>query len=255
MVRVRTPGPGTYSVPEYLKMGGSGAAATTVFGHATDKPKASAVFASGTEQGLRLDKVVQGSNDPGTYDFETLGLHAGNHETLAHRSRRTFNRDASHGRDAFTSRTKRPTSAPPRSRPGGPGEYELDHVYSIGRASPGSPGPTAPTITSSFRSNLPLGGHIRPTDSPGPGAYDMPEKPDKRGQGMSRDGQSSFAGLSPRGRKLASKTTSPEVGSGSYDPKVLRHGRDANIASIKHNKHLPPFISSMARALQQEAFC
>ena len=67
MVRVRTPGPGTYSVPEYLKMGGSGAAATTVFGHATDKPKASAVFASGTEQGLDSQTECRSARAPPAY--------------------------------------------------------------------------------------------------------------------------------------------------------------------------------------------
>ena len=98
MVRLRTPGPGSYDVPTGMSIGSN-----------TDRP--SATFASNTKRTGSIAKKDT-SGDPGQYNTEQASLHLGSKEPLSARSRRSFNRDSGTGRGSFNSTTKR--CAPPR---------------------------------------------------------------------------------------------------------------------------------------------
>ena len=144
MVRLRTPGPGAYETPSHL----------TISGSMGGRPTAS--FASNSH---RANKVSSrdSSGDPGAYDIERSGVHLGKKEPMSARTRRSFNRDVNGGRGSFNSTTQRSSSAPPRSTRGGPGEHDYSHMYACGNSST--------QVTSSFLSAMPLGGHVRKSET------------------------------------------------------------------------------------------
>lgn len=98
-------------------------------------------------------------------------------------------------------------------------------------------------------SALPLGGHIRKSDTPGIGEYN----PDagsiasklSSSKSLSKDGMSMFAG-SARGRSSAAQTTTGQhIGPGSYD---LQHSSIRAKMEASTNPRLPGFGSSSVRA-------
>ena len=232
MPRFRTPGPGTYESPAYLKISGS------------TKPSGSAAFNSGTS---RSGMMANGSiGDPGAYDLDKEGVHMGNKEAMSHTTKRSFNSEASKGRGSFNSTTPRPSSAPPKKPTrGGPGENDYSHMYSCGKS--------GPSMSSSFRSSSPLGGHIRKSSTPGVGSYDpgtpsaQPELlSSKSPKSLSKDGSSMFAGVgvSARSRNPNTCATGKDVGPGTYEQDNATLLREA---VEKHNPRLPPFASSSKR--------
>ena len=110
MVRMRTPGPGAYEVPDHLTMA---VEPTEVPKHGTSQ------FASRS----RRSHLCNGTGDPGAYDTgASPGVHKGGKETLGARSARSFNRNVGSGGYSFQSRSPaRSSTPPPRSARGGPG--------------------------------------------------------------------------------------------------------------------------------------
>ena len=221
MPRFRTPGPGAYDVPSHRSIGGS-----------PDR-RPSASFASST---TRANKVGS-SGDPGAYDVEHCGVHAGKKEPISARSRRSFNRDVNTGKGSFNSLSSRSTSAPPRSARGGPGEHDYSHLYSCGHGTT--------QVTSSFMSAMPLGGHIRKSDTPGVGEYEPNDDERFHTKSLSKEGMSMFAGSLKRGGSASRTTTGEHIGPGSYD---LDHRSINHAVASKVNPRLPGFGSSSIRA-------
>jgi len=220
MPRFRTPGPGAYDVPSHRSIGGS-----------PDR-RPSASFASST---TRANKVGS-SGDPGAYDVEHCGVHAGKKEPISARSRRSFNRDVNTGKGSFNSLSSRSTSAPPRSARGGPGEHDYSHLYSCGHGTT--------QVTSSFMSAMPLGGHIRKSDTPGVGEYEPNDDERFHTKSLSKEGMSMFAGSLKRGGSASRTTTGEHIGPGSYD---LDHRSINHAVASKINPRLPGFGSSSIR--------
>jgi len=232
MGRFRTPGPGTYEIPNNMTISGS------------SKPAGSAAFNSGT---TRTGVIASGSiGDPGQYNLDHEGVHMGNKEPMSHKTQRSFNSEANKGRGSFNSTTPRPSSAPPRKpMRGGPGEHDYSHMYSCGKS--------GPQMSSSFRSSSPLAGHIRKSSTPGVGSYDPNEgmsQPNllssRSAKSYSKDGSSMFAGVGLKSRtKMANtQSTSKDVGPGTYEQE---HGTLLRDAVDKNNPRLPPFASSSSR--------
>ena len=218
MPRFKTPAPGSYDVPDFLKIGGN-----------AQVLKRSASFASSSKREVR--NTLQ-TSDPGLYDPCGAGMHLGSKETIASRNARSFNVEASQGMARFNSTAKRMPSPPARAHRGGPGEHDFSHLYGCGAG--------APSATSSFRSSSPLAGHIRRSTTPqdiGPGFYDPKEVESK--QGRSSWGQ----GKSERNRQLASQT-GELIGPGTYnaDQKTI-----ANRMRKNENRRGPGFNSSTPR--------
>lgn len=182
------------------------------------------------------------SGDPGAYigPFDSPGVHKGGKEMLSGNTQRSFNRDAHAGRDSFTSRSAR-SAREVRSTRGGPGEHDYRHLFETGREY------VSTQVSSSFKSNLPLAGHIRKSDTPGVGTYDPVARQDNLGGSMSKAGQSMFAGAHRQHADLAdTNRTDVGVGPGTYDPE----GPKASIydKAIKaRNARLPGFNSSAPR--------
>ena len=182
----------------------------------------------------RDDKSKSGGGDPGLYTVETPGVHTGKAETLSSRSRRSFNRDVNQGRGSFNSTSARSNTPPARSARGGPGEHDYMHMYSCGS-------PASTQVTSSFLSAMPLGGHVRKSDTPGVGEY---EPNNVEGFNASKSGMSMFAG-SLKSRSVSSRSaTGDHVGPGSYEleQRSIRKQMEAST-----NPRLPAFGSSSMR--------
>lgn len=234
MLRLRTPGPGAYDIDVTSR----GARATT--GNDT---RASHMFKSTSAQRGRLGKSDSG--DPALYDdFK---------EALSDRAQRTFNRSISSGDLGFQSSSRGRSTAPPsRTQRGGPGEHECGHLFEMG-AIASSPSSTsgrgsgsAAAGTSSFKSALPLGGHIRKSFTPGIGTYDTTSagsiSSPARGT-YSKEGMSMFAATSARQGLADTKRTEAHVAPGSYDV----GGSLGDEAKAAANPRLPGFQSSVPR--------
>ena len=220
MPRLRTPGPGAYDIPPHLSIGGS------------PEKRPSAAFASNSQRSSK-GGMGDAGGDPGAYDIEHTH---GKAEAIASRSLRSFNRDISSGKGSFISRSSRPTSAPPRSSRGGPGEHDYAHLYSCGHGSH--------QVTSAFMSAIPLGGHIRKSDTPGVGEYDPSDKERFSKKSFTKEGSYMFASSAKSRGSAGSTTTGENVGPGSYD---LKAESIAARASASVNPRLPGFGSSSVR--------
>ena len=221
MPRLRTPGPGAYDIPPHLSIGGS------------PEKRPSAAFASNSQRSSK-GGMGDAGGDPGAYDIEHT---QGKAEAIASRSVRSFNRDISSGKGSFISRSSRPTSAPPRSSRGGPGEHDYAHLYSCGHGSH--------QVTSAFMSAIPLGGHIRKSDTPGVGEYDPSDKERFSKKSFTKEGSYMFASSAKSRGSAGSTTTGENVGPGSYD---LKSGSISARMTISTNPRLPGFGSSSVRA-------
>jgi hypothetical protein len=223
MPRLRTPGPGAYNTPSHLTIGGR-----------TSDRRPSASFASNSSRQSKGHGDSLG--DPGAYDLEHGGVHLGKKEPISARSRRSHNRDINLGKGSFISTSSRSTSAPPRSMRGGPGEHDYQHLYSCGHGGHGG--------TAAFRSALPLGGHIRKSDTPGIGEYDPNDKARFMKTSFSKSGSPMFAG-SLKSRSASTRSTTGEhIGPGSYD---LENNSINHKMMSSVNPRLPGFGSSSVR--------
>jgi len=170
------------------------------------------------------------------YTVESPGVHTGKAESIAARSRRSFNRDINTGKGSFASLSKRSQTPPPRSTRGGPGEHDYAHLYSCGNNSQ--------QVTSAFMSAVPLGGHIRKSDTPGVGEYEPNDRERFSPKSFTKEGSYMFAG-SAKGRSSATNTmTGEHVGPGSYE---LGAGSIAQKMTGAVNPRLPGFGSSSVR--------
>lgn len=222
MPRLRTPGPGAYDTPPHLSIGGS-----------PDR-RPSAAFASNSSRSSKGGS--EGGGDPGAYDLENGGVHMGKKECIASRSKRSMNRDINSGKGMFTSTSSRPTSAPPRSQRGGPGEHDFAHIYSCGNNSQ--------QVTSAFMSAVPLGGHIRKSDTPGIGEYDPDDKQRFNPKSFTKEGSYMFVGAAKGRSSVASTATGEHIGPGSYE---LGATSISARATTSVNPRLPGFGSSSVR--------
>ena len=97
-------------------------------------------------------------------------------------------------------------------------------------------------MTSSFSSAVPLGGHVRKSETPGVGAYNP------HGSELLKspsEGSCAFAGSSGKSRSLGQRSTTGEtVGPGSYD---VERGTIKQKMEAKTNPRLPGFASSSVR--------
>ena len=100
-------------------------------------------------------------------------------------------------------------------------------------------------VTSSFLSSMPLGGHVRRSDSPGVGTYDPYNVENLSGSRSSRQGTSAFAGANKsRAGTGKSSATGDHVGPGSYE---FDQSSIANQLAASINPRLPAFNSSSVR--------
>lgn len=180
--------------------------------------------------------MTEGAGDPGSYDIDRGGVHMGAKEPIAARSHRSHNRDINQGKGSFQSISKRSQTPPPRSSRGGPGEHDYTHLYSCGRNSQAA--------TSSFMSAVPLGGHIRKSDTPGIGEYDPNDKERFHSKGFSKEGSYMFAGAAKGRSSTAASTTGEHIGPGSYE---LGAGSIHYKMMGGVNPRLPGFGSSSVR--------
>jgi hypothetical protein len=227
MPRFRTPGPGAYDVPEWLNMS-----------IVPSEIKASSMFKSGSR---RRDLANRNAGDPGAYSGKA---------TMGERAQQSHNRNVRAGNAGFNSSSPaRPRSAPPSRSRGGPGEHDYAHLFSMG--SPHA----SPQMTSSFKSAVPFGGHVRqPTTPPavGVGAYDITDGPCSTTMGnsqdarsLSKEGQSMFAGTVARKGLADTRRTEAHVGPGTYKPGgSIQDGLEERI-----NPRLPGFNSSLPRSI------
>jgi len=155
---------------------------------------------------------------------------------MSARTRRSFNRDVNGGRGSFNSTTQRSSSAPPRSTRGGPGEHDYSHMYACGNSST--------QVTSSFLSAMPLGGHVRKSETPGVGEYN-PNHAEGLARSASKEGSSMFAGAMKSRSVSSFSTTGEHVGPGSYE--LSGKSIEARMRQSS-NPRLPGFGSSSVRA-------
>ena len=218
--RQRTPGPGSYDMPEWLNMS-----------VAPSEVSPTSPFRSRTPRRTAL--IREDAGDPGSYDGK---------ESLAQRSHRSYNRNVSAGDASFLRRDKRAGSAPPRSR-AGPADYSFGHLYETG-------GDASIRVRSSFQSAQPNGsGHVRKSTTPGVGAYEtsvraMGKAMDSPSRSMSKEGHSMFASATPRKEIADVHRTDPKVGPASYD--LSRHSMGGKLKATS-NPRLPGFKSSAPR--------
>ena len=222
MGRFRTPGPGAYDIPSHLSIG------------ASIDCKPTSTFASNSSRSSRSTGASGG--DPGAYDIERGGVHMGKKEPLSSRSRRSHNREIHQGKGSFTSHARRSTSAPPRSMRGGPGEHDYSHLFSCGRNSQ--------QVTSAFMSSVPLGGHVRNSDTPGVGEYDTNDKERFQSKSFTKQGSHMFAGAAKSRSLAANSATGKDIGPGSYE---LSSGSIEQRMAKTTNTRLPGFGSSSVR--------
>ena len=228
MGKLRTPGPGSYDLP----------ARFTIEGRMRGgRPTAS--FASNSRRATKASDN-KGGRGPGGYDIEKSGVSLGNKEPMWARTTRSFNREVNSGRSSFNSRSEREraSSASPKSTRGGPGENDFSHMYTCGSSA-------STQVTSSFLSSMPLGGHVRRSDSPGVGSYDPHNVENLSGSRGSRQGTSAFAGSNNgRGRTDKRSATGDGVGPGSYE---FDQSSISNKLAASINPRLPAFNSAALR--------
>jgi len=245
--RSRSPGPAHYTEPAWRFMHVDKAQVGPSTGSTFQSyPYSSAAFSSK----VKKHQIINATGDPAAYNIDG--------EDLAPNSKASFRVPNAKARGSFNSTSDaRPRSAPPRSTPRGPGQYDYQHMYATGRDYSSSQ-----KIVSSFRSAVPQGGHVRKATTPrhvGVGCYDVHGNPDhvqakclqRSRHCFSRDGSSMFAGNSPSSRtpladQMASRTDK-SVGPGSYDlsPGSIRHTARMRAEA---NKRRPGFASSSPRA-------
>ena len=185
---------------------------------------------------LEKGKAAEGG-DPGAYSIENQGVHSGKAESISSRSQRSFNRDVGRGRGSFCSTSERSKTPDARSQRGGPGENDYSHLYATGKGSQSARG------SSNFLSSVPLGGHIRKSDTPGVGEYNADTSLLSKSQ-SARGSSPMFAG-SPMSRGVSSHSaTGTHVGPGSYE---LEGNSIASKAIKARNPRLPGFNSSSVR--------
>ena len=180
----------------------------------------------------RTGLVKEDAGDPGAYDAK---------ESLAQRSYRSYNRNVTAGDASFLRREKRSGSAPPRTRVG-PADYSFGHLYETGSDA-------SIRVRSSFQSELPLGGHVRKSTTPGVGSYEtgvgaMGKAMDSPSRSVSKEGHSMFASATPRKELADLHRTDPSVGPSSYDLSRFSMGGKLKATT---NPRLPGFKSSAPR--------
>lgn len=226
--RANSPAPGTYDVALQETL-----SARSMRSFNTSASGGNASFGTLTK---RSNSKVHQGGDPGQYTVDNPGVHTGKAESISSRSRRSFNRDVGRGRGSFNSTMARSSTPPPRSARGGPGEHDYSHLYTCGNATT--------RVTSSFLSAVPLGGHVRKSDTPGVGEYD-PDHVDGAARSVSKAGSSMFAG-SIKSRAVSSySTTGEHVGPGSYE---LQQSSIEERMKQSNNPRLPAFGSSAVRS-------
>ena len=219
--RQRTPGPGSYEVPEWLNMS-----------IAPSEVSPTAPFRSSSARTSAL--IRAGAGDPGAYEP------GGPKESLAQRSARSYNRNVAAGDGSFLKREQRSGSAPPRSRPG-PSDYDYANLYACGSDA-------SIRMRSSFQSELPLGGHVRKSSTPGVGSYETTAGPMGKSMNIparsfSREGHSMFASATGRKGLADVHRTDPRVAPGSYE----RGGSMGENCKASMNPRLPGFLTSSPR--------
>lgn len=179
----------------------------------------------------RDSAVLLETGDPGAYHLEA--------QQLAETSKRSHNRNAREGRGSFRALTPRGDGVDFVGAGVAPGCYDFQHLYGCGEAA------ASQQMTSSFRSALPLAGHVRYTDTPGVGEYDL-QPVEGSTRSMSRAGSSMFAGGSSQHALHATEgdTTGVDVGPGKY--KVERTDLYQKIVHTA-NPRLPGFNSTQRR--------
>jgi hypothetical protein len=226
--RSTSPAPGAYDAAQSETLS---ARSTRSFNTTAAMGKAS----FGTFTKIGSSKTAEGG-EPGSYTVETQGVHTGKAESLASRSKRSFNRDINRGKGSFTSASARSSSPAARSARGGPGENDYSHMYSCGNSST--------QVTSSFRSSVPLGGHVRRSNTPGVGEYD-PLQVGEQSKSFTKDGSPMFADSGKNSRSVSAfSTTGEHVGPGSYE---LEQGSIYQKMLKTNNDRLPGFLSSSVR--------
>ena len=243
-----------------------------------------AAFRSSTRRVTAPTRADAG--DPGAYVGPySHGVHRGNKETIGSRSARSFNRDVTAGDASFLKRERRSGSVPARRgvvQPGirikfyidphtpwrnstllpkscalrhvltcrsaaisqGPGDYEYGHLYQCGSDQ------ASIRVRSSFQSEMPLGGHIRKSTTPGVGEYETTVGPMGKSMNLpsrsfSKEGHSMFASNTPANKSLADTgRTDAHVSPSSYD--LSRYTMKGKLRETT-NSRLPGFKSSAPR--------
>ena len=93
-------------------------------------------------------------------------------------------------------------------------------------------------------SAVPLGGHIRKSDTPGVGEYEPSDKERFSPKSFTKEGSYMFAGTAKGRGSAATTTTGEHVGPGSYE---LKAGSIAARMNTSVNPRLPGFGSSSVR--------
>ena len=228
--RKNVPGPGTYEMPEFYKVGGQ-----VIF----NKSAKMGAAAFGSNQS-RTDRSGGSASNchPGQYTItaENAGVHTGKAEPMASRTARSHNVNANKGKSTFNSTAQRPASAPKGKAFGGPGEYDSSHLYSCGKE--------GTAMSSAFKSSLPANAHVRKSMTPGVGMYNPSVDCEHE-----RPPSASFKGPA-RSTASGRSTTSTSLGPGSYD---LDRGISHNLfEKVKASKRAPPFNSSAPRDYWEE---
>ena len=226
--RKNVPGPGTYEMPEFYKVGGQ-----VIF----NKSAKMGAAAFGSNQS-RTDRSGGSASNchPGQYTItaENAGVHTGKAEPMASRTARSHNVNANKGKSTFNSTAQRPASAPKGKAFGGPGEYDSSHLYSCGKE--------GTAMSSAFKSSLPANAHVRKSMTPGVGMYNPSVDCEHE-----RPPSASFKGPA-RSTASGRSTTSTSLGPGSYD---LSSGSISKNLSETRNPRAPAFNASSMRKLQQ----
>lgn len=174
--------------------------------------------------------------DPGTYadhHFEQM--------TMVAKCGQSRNALVREGKISFESKIARcDASAYPDSTPLaiGPGKYSFEHLYACGEPK------ASPQMTSSFRSKIPMGQHVRAIHTPGPGEYQEGEGSLREPRSFSKLGSSSFAGGSARCAEMIATSTSNTA----ISPVTYPQDHHSIQRLLKgFNPRLPAFASSSRR--------
>ena len=174
------------------------------------------------------------TGEPGAYADYAL--------SLASRSGCSVNSQVREGRIAFGSNTARDKGSSVDEGGSGlpPGKYSYKHLYETGQIG------AKMAMNSSFKSVLPLGAHVRYSDTPGAGSY----YPERYGSSYERVtysklGSSSFAGDSPQRHLPADARPGVSPGPESYEQGQFSITTELR---TKHNPRLPGFASSSRRS-------
>ena len=187
-----------------------------------------------TREGLLLN----GDGDPGAYaDHDLLKA------SLSARSRQSPNTLVREGKSGFTSKSPRGIGVDRIVKGPGAGEYSFGHLYACGE-------PQATNqISSSFKSRLPLAGHIRKSDTPGCGDYFPDQAKDWSTAHLrcaSKAGMSCFAGGSPQHELRVHEGVATGAGVGPDTYEQDRHSLHKQMLAHR-NPRLPGFASSSRR--------